>query len=568
MSVNNYSFRVCGVSCSLFAVLLFIYIADQCAGLDAQCLIYDSVNMSTRYCCVVGCTNGGYGLKKWKTGFCSIHQWNFGSGRCICEPPFSLIPFPTEAKDKHARSIWIKNVNRSSLNNNWQPNKDSRVCSVHFKDGQPTKENPYPTLFMGHTEKVVEGRPPPKERSTSVSSAKKRKSSDVDNPCTETYDDIYTPNSFNVQIPDHDYLEYCNTCTYKQTEISSLKQQVKSLKQELATCQKQLQILNVKAKGHNSKMTDLLSNDKKVKFYTGIPSKAAFDAVYNQISPYLKNVRYWRGPTYHCTTIRHKKFLKARSTRKLTAKEEMLLVCMKLRLGLLDEDLADRFKISTSYVSRIFTTWLLILKKFLGLLVFNAQKEVVRANLPPSFRNAKYSSVRHIIDCSEIFIEKPNNLKVQNQCWSDYKHHHTAKFLLSINPSGMINFVSTCWGGRASDKHITLNSGFMEILEPYDAVMADKGFSNLLPDFTLLHTQLLTPPGRHGAAQIPAADVLKTKQIANRRIYVEQAIRRLKYFRILKFEVPITLCQHLDDILRVICGICNLYPPLPVYDKK
>ena len=170
------------------------------------------------------------------------------------------------------------------------------------------------------------------------------------------------------------------------------------------------------------------------------------------------------------------------------------------------------------------------------------------------------SSVRHIIDCSEIFIEKPNNLKVQNQCWSDYKHHHTAKFLLSINPSGMINFVSTCWGGRASDKHITLNSGFMEILEPYDAVMADKGFSNLLPDFTLLHTQLLTPPGRHGAAQMPAADVLKTKQIANRRIYVEQAIRRLKYFRILKFEVPITLCQHLDDILRVICGICNLYP--------
>ena len=79
---------------------------------------------------------------------------------------------------------------------------------MHFKDDQPTKENLYPTLFMGHTEKFVERRPPPKERSMLLSSAKKRKTSDVDNPCVETYDDICTPNSFNVQIPDHDYLEY------------------------------------------------------------------------------------------------------------------------------------------------------------------------------------------------------------------------------------------------------------------------------------------------------------------------------------------------------------------------
>ena len=69
--------------------------------------------------------------------------------------------------------------------------------------------------------------------------------------------------------------------------------------------------------------------------------------------------------------------------------------------------------------------------------------------------------------------------------------------------------------------------------------MADKGFSNLLHDFTLLHATLLTPPDRHGVGQMPANDVAKTKEIANRRIFVEQAIRRMKYFRILKVEIPL-----------------------------
>ena len=53
--------------------------------------------MSTRNCCVVGCTNGGKKLRKWKTLLCEVHQCNFGTSRCICDPPFTLIPFPTES---------------------------------------------------------------------------------------------------------------------------------------------------------------------------------------------------------------------------------------------------------------------------------------------------------------------------------------------------------------------------------------------------------------------------------------------------------------------------------------
>jgi len=126
-------------------------------------------------------------------------------------------------------------------------------------------------------------------------------------------------------------------------------------------------------------------------------------------------------------------------------------------------------------------------------LVFKPHAEIVKSTLPPPFRNVKYQNVRHIIDCTEVFIEKPNNLQTAAQTWSDYKHHHTGKILVSITPAGMFNFVSKSWGGRTSDKHITLHSGFLDLIEPYDKVMADRGFQ-IREDLALLNAELLIPP--------------------------------------------------------------------------
>ena len=128
----------------------------------------------------------------------------------------------------------------------------------------------------------------------------------------------------------------------------------------------------------------------------------------------------------------------------------------------------------------------------------------------------------------------------------------------------MINFVSEAWTGRASDKFVTMNCGFLNIVEPYDKVMADRGFP-IKEELLLLNAELLIPPGRRGVSQMSTSDVAKTKAIANRRIFVEQAIRRMKYFHILKNEIPLTMIHHIDDIVKIISGICNMYPPLPRY---
>ena len=65
----------------------------------------------------------------------------------------------------------------------------------------------------------------------------------------------------------------------------------------------------------------------------------------------------------------------------------------------------------------------------------------------------------------------------QAATWSDYKYHNTIKFLVRISPSiGFITFLSSCYSGRASDKFITKDSGFYDLLERDDVVMADRGF--------------------------------------------------------------------------------------------
>lgn len=542
-----------------------------------------------RNCVVLGCTNSWYSLEKWMRNICEIHSVNYGTGCCVCDPPFKLIPFPTERKDPDARKIWASVVNRK----NWVPATCSRICSDHFVDGEPTHNNPYPSLNLGYTPiRPIKARPAPKERCdvTPVIPVKRAKvqlftqeaEPDDEASCKSLHpskqpdsEPPSTTDHVGIKMPrDHDYSVASDvttgTCTISDTEddddkdrlIRNLQQKVKTLQLEKMHLMNQM---NKNTKSISLKLSCILKNDKKVKFYTGFPTLQSFNDIFKVLESKVKHMKHWKGPSRVCNPLNYKRVVS--KSRKLSLKHEFVLTMMKLRLGLLLEDLADRFGISTTNASNIFTTWVKVLSQTLGTLVFNPPKHVVKSNLPPSFQNRKFCDVRHIVDCSEVFLEKPSNLGIAARTWSDYKHHNTGKFLVSINPSGMINFVSECWGGRASDKLITNQSGFLDIIEPYDSVLADRGFP-IREELTLKRATLLIPPGRRGVSQMSTADVQLTKNIANRRIYVEQAIRRMKCFRILKYEISISLMHHLDDIVKTVAGICNLYPPLPCYNDK
>ena len=175
--------------------------------------------------------------------------------------------------------------------------------------------------------------------------------------------------------------------------------------------------------------------------YLGIHEWCVFQALLNLVSPHLSEGQ------------------------KLTKFQMVLMFLMKLRLNLFDEDLAHRFGIHQSSVSRNFHRVLDVMFTCTSSLVKWPDRETLRETMPSTFRKF-FKKCAVIVDCSEVFIERPSDLLARAQVWSNYKHHSTIKFLIGITPQGTISFVSECVGGRMSDKEIMEQSKIIDHLLP------------------------------------------------------------------------------------------------------
>ena len=98
-------------------------------------------------------------------------------------------------------------------------------------------------------------------------------------------------------------------------------------------------------------------------FYTGIPKLSASLSLCNFISPFIE--RKWRGAK--STRKPSSKLIKSNLNKKrgpackLTKHDEILITLMKIHLRLLNEGIADRFKVSRTLISQTFSTWTRVL---------------------------------------------------------------------------------------------------------------------------------------------------------------------------------------------------------------
>lgn len=233
---------------------------------------------------------------------------------------------------------------------------------------------------------------------------------------------------------------------------------------------------------------DLLHSDEIVKFYTGLPNIKVLKAVF--------------GLVY--------KAVRTCDTAKLSPFQEFMATVVKLRLNCPVQDLAYRLNISCATVSRIFLKWMTAMDKCLRMLILWPDREALCKTMPECFRASFGTKVAVIIDCFEIFIERPSNLQARASTWSSYKHHNTVKILLGITPQGVVSFVSEPWGGRVSDKHLTEHCGILDKLLPGDVVLADRGF-DIKESVGMMQARLHIPAFTKGKSQLSAMEVTETR---------------------------------------------------------
>ena len=296
------------------------------------------------------------------------------------------------------------------------------------------------------------------------------------------------------------------------------------------------------------------NDDKKVQFYTGLPSFDILNIVFHRIVPFVN-----------------------RKSQLLTPFQEFIMTIMKLKLNMPFEDLAYRFNVSVSTVSRTFQAWMIVMDVRLQPFIKWPDREALWRTMPQCFQQSFGKKVTVIIDCFEIFIDRPPNLLARAQTFSSNKHHNTVKVLIGITPQGTISFVSKAWGGRTSDKFLTENCGIIGKLLPGDLVLADRGFT-IQELLMFKHAQLAIPAYTRGKDQLDPVEVEETRSIANVRIHVERIIGLLRRkYTILSGILPIDFLispngsqegaiPMINRILNVCSALVNLCPGIVPFD--
>lgn len=177
-----------------------------------------------------------------------------------------------------------------------------------------------------------------------------------------------------------------------------------------------------------------------------------------------------------------------------------------------------------------------------------------------------FPSTLAILDCTELKTQKPSSLKLQSQMYSDYKSATTLKALIACDPMGNIIFVSELFTGSMSDKEIVEKCGFLKLLGQLleagymkvgDSVMADKGFT-ISEELGKMGIKLNVPPFISAGSQLSQADVNLTQKIAQHRIHVERAIKKIRVFKMVSNCIGTNVFASINKIWTV-CSLLTLW---------
>ena len=134
---------------------------------------------------------------------------------------------------------------------------------------------------------------------------------------------------------------------------------------------------------------NLKNNDILIKFYTGPEDYKTFKTLFDSLGPALINLLYYCIKT-DSERLSSEDVIKRGPKRTNSPEQEFFLVLARLRLGLLEEDIATRAGLSESHMSRIFITRVDFLHSRLRSFPIWSSREAVDKSMPVSFSQQSF----------------------------------------------------------------------------------------------------------------------------------------------------------------------------------
>lgn len=131
-------------------------------------------------------------------------------------------------------------------------------------------------------------------------------------------------------------------------------------------------------------------DDQQTQFYTGLPSYAVFTSLLNLL----------------CSVMSKD------GNHGLHLRDQFLLVLMKLKLALANDDLAYRFGLSRTRVSQLFHEWVDVMSRELKQLIVWPDRHMIRETLPQCFK----SHYPRITDCSKFLLKELPHFLLEVKC--------------------------------------------------------------------------------------------------------------------------------------------------------
>ena len=351
---------------------------------------------------------------------------------------------------------------------------------------------------------------------------------------------------------EHDYVK-TRSDSSPETELHK---KIKDQEEHIARLQKEVSQLGNKVISLDS------VTGKSFQLWTNLPNRDIF----NHLVEYLRlrggeELKYWRGKN----TQRHEHFKdkglknKPGRNRSLSFEEELFLVFVKLKTGFNNCQLEHLFGISDSMISQIFTTHINFLEVELKLLF--EMPEVGREGTAECYK--QFPNLKVVLDCTEIRTQRSRDLRARKELYSHYKGNETMKFMVGLAPNLCVNYVSKGYGGRASDRKITLESPeLLSALTPGSAVMSDRGF-NLSEELKELGVELIIPDFKgRDRSQLTRGECESSENIAKARIHVERIIQRIRTFHILGHTALLSMKDIMQQVFTVCAYLTNFQLPI------